>query len=239
MTQNTLMPLSSVALLSLCVVSLAACNPGVKTETTAPAPTIVQKQAPAVSVKKEMRAAVEAPAPEADQTQPQAIIPAPEEPQTVPESRPMPETQPQAEVPLTAELPAWRRPASPTLTRGSDDAIFAATKKNNMELLKQLLNNGTPVDHRNFNGETSLHMAASLGNLQMVKYLLSQGANINDPTSKNWLPIHHAIRFDRLEVAQYLIANGASLSAKNSDGLTALDFAKASKDAQVQALANR
>ena len=136
----------------------------------------------------------------------------------------------------SSSLPAWRRPASHTMTRGSDDAIFYATKKHDMTRIKEILANGTNVNHRNFNGETVLHIAASQGDLSLVKYLVSQGATVNAPTAKMWLPIHHAIRFDHPNVANYLIDLKASLSAKTSDGMSALDLAKASKNPQIHAI---
>ena len=136
-----------------------------------------------------------------------------------------------------ANLPAWRRPASYTETRGSGDAIFAAAKNRNMRMLQQILASGVNVEHRNFNGETALHIAASLGNLQMVRFLISKGANVNSRTGKQWLPIHHATRFSHPPVANYLISRGASLWAKTSDGLSAIDFAKKSKNPQILAIA--
>ncbi|HIO91642.1 MAG TPA: ankyrin repeat domain-containing protein [Leucothrix mucor] len=138
-----------------------------------------------------------------------------------------------------ANLPAWRRPASHTETRGSGDAIFAAAKNRNMRMLQQILESGVNVNHRNFNGETALHIAASLGNLQMVRYLISKGASVNGATGKRWLPIHHAVRFAHPAAAHYLIARGASLWAKNSDGLSALDIAKKSKNPQIRAIAQK
>ncbi len=136
-----------------------------------------------------------------------------------------------------ANLPAWRRPASHTETRGSGDAIFAAAKNRNMRLLQQILESGVDINHRNFNGETALHIAASLGNVQMVNFLLANGAQINGLTGKRWLPIHHAIRFNHPVVANILIARGASLWQKNSDGLSPLDFAAKSNNPRIKAIA--
>jgi hypothetical protein len=138
-----------------------------------------------------------------------------------------------------ASLPAWRKPASPTMTRSSDDALFGAAKGRNLNLLKQLITEGANVNHQNFNGETVLHIAASLGNIQMVQYLVSQGANINARTGTLWMPIHHAMRFDHPRVANYLISRKARLKQKTIDGLTALDFAKNSKNPQIQAIVRR
>ena len=131
-------------------------------------------------------------------------------------------------------IPAWRRAAGHTMTRGSKDAIFPAAKDGNLTLLKELLAEGTAVDHRNFNGETVLHVAASRGNLIMVKYLVGKGANINAITGKQWQPIHHAMRFEHSSVANYLISKKASLLTKTSDGLTALELSKSSKKSGIQ-----
>lgn len=140
--------------------------------------------------------------------------------------------------PTTTEdaIPAWRRPASHTLTRGSKDSIFPAAKDGDLTTLKELLAEGTDVDHRNFNGETVLHVAASRGNLEMVKYLVSKGADVNAMTGKQWQPIHHAMRFEHPQVANYLISKKVSVLAKTSDGLTALELAKASKKSAIQAI---
>jgi hypothetical protein len=139
----------------------------------------------------------------------------------------------------SSSLPAWRKPASPTMTRSFDDALFAATKNRNINLLRQLVADGADVNHQNFNGETALHIAASIGNIQIVQYLIGQGANINARTGTQWMPIHHAMRFDRANVANYLISRNASLRQKTIDGFTALDFAKKSKNPQIQAIARK
>ncbi|MCK5902010.1 MAG: ankyrin repeat domain-containing protein [Cocleimonas sp.] len=139
--------------------------------------------------------------------------------------------------PVPANLPAWRRPVSHTMTRGSQDAIFAAAKTNNLRLVKQLITEGADVNYRNFNGETALHIAASLGNMAMVQYLLAHGGQLHSRTAKQWQPIHHSIRFDRAIVANYLLSRGASMRTKTSDGLTALDLAKASKNQRIKSIA--
>jgi ankyrin repeat protein len=136
-------------------------------------------------------------------------------------------------------LPAWRRPASHSLTRAAKDAIFPAAKNGNLPLLKTLLSEGGSVNYQNFNGETVLHIAASRGDLAMVKYLVNKGANVNAMTGKKWRPIHHAMRFDHPQVANYLLAHNASVAVKTSDGLTALALAKTSKKSGMQQIIKR
>jgi hypothetical protein len=139
----------------------------------------------------------------------------------------------------SSSIPAWRRSASNTMTRSANDVIFDAAKTKNLSLLKKLIAEGANIHHKNFNGESALHISASLGNMQMVRYLLSKGANVNERTGKSWLPIHHAMRFNHPVVANYLIARKASIWAKNSDGFSALDFAAKSKDMRIKAIAKR
>jgi hypothetical protein len=138
-----------------------------------------------------------------------------------------------------SSLPAWRRPASPTMTRSSDDALFGAAKSKNMNLLRKLLLEGANVNHQNFNGEAPLHIAASLGNMQMVQYLIKKGANVNVRTGTLWTPLHHAMRFDHPRIATYLIAHKAALKQRTIDGFTAFDFAKKSQNTQIKAIAKK
>ncbi len=151
-------------------------------------------------------------------------------------AKPLPVIKQNASAVAKDAIPAWRRAASHTLTRGSKDAIFPAAKEGDLGLLKELLAEGTAVDHRNFNGETVLHVAASRGDLTMVKFLVSKGADVNALTGKRWQPIHHAMRFEHPKVANYLISYKASVLAKTSDGLTALELAKASEKSGIQAI---
>jgi ankyrin repeat protein len=62
---------------------------------------------------------------------------------------------------------------------------------------------------------------------------------MNARTVTLWMPIHHAMRFGHANVANYLISRNASLKQKTIDGFTALDFAKKSKNLQIQAIARK
>lgn len=136
-------------------------------------------------------------------------------------------------------LPAWRKATAHTVTRSDNNALFAIAKSRNLVRLKQLVAKGANIHHTNFDGESLLHIAASLGDMRMVQYLLGKGANVNVRTGKNWLPIHHAMRFNHPVVANYLIAHHAALGLKNTDGFTALDFAARSKNTRIKAIARQ
>jgi len=173
-----------------------------------------------------------------ESTPTQAITPQPQPQFTARPDTPAPTPIRRAKV-NSSSLPAWRKPASPTMTRNVDDALLKAAKNRNINLLRKLIADGADVNHQNFNGETTLHIAASMGNMQMVQYLINQGANINARTGTQWMPIHHAMRFGHANVANYLISHNAALTQKTLDGFTALDFAKKSKNPQIQAIARK
>jgi hypothetical protein len=64
--------------------------------------------------------------------------------------------------PIVPTIPAWRKAASHTLTRGAKDAIFPAAKNGDLPKLKKLIAGGIEVNYRNFNGETVLHIVSPL-----------------------------------------------------------------------------
>ena len=55
------------------------------------------------------------------------------------------------------------------------DAIYYR----HFRIAKLLINRGSPLDSKNVNGETALHIAAKHGYLDIVKALLAKGASIN------------------------------------------------------------
>ncbi len=125
-------------------------------------------------------------------------------------------------VPKAASRPAPRR-----------DAIFEAASSGNVRLIGQLISQGVNVNQANNERETALHMAAAKGHYSAVIYLLNHGANINARTINNWLPIHHATRFSHAQIANYLKQRGSPIYAKTSDGLSAVDMARAVNDRRI------
>ena len=124
--------------------------------------------------------------------------------------------------PQPTKVPAPRR-----------DAIFEATTTGDVRLIGQLISQGVNVNQANNERETALHMAAAKGHYSAVIYLLNHGANINARTINNWLPIHHATRFRHAQIANYLKQRGSPIHAKTSDGLSAIDMAKALNDQRI------
>ncbi|HTF38925.1 MAG TPA: ankyrin repeat domain-containing protein, partial [Blastocatellia bacterium] len=82
-----------------------------------------------------------------------------------------------------------------------------------------------------------LSWATIANNVRMVQSLLARGAQVNHVDNFGMTPLLYAasIDFGDTSVLEKLIAAGADVSAKNKEGLTALDLAKSYRH---QAMAN-
>ncbi len=129
-----------------------------------------------------------------------------------------------------AARPAPTPVAAPAPRR---DAIFEAASSGNVNLIKQLISQGVNVNQANPERETALHMAAAKGHYSAVIYLINHGANIHARTVNNWQPIHHATRFRHAQIANYLKQRGSQIYAKTSDGMSAVDMARAVNDRRI------
>jgi hypothetical protein len=69
-----------------------------------------------------------------------------------------------------------------------------------------------------------------------LKQSIEDGANVNQSNELGYTPLHAAIENGRLENAKILLLSGAFANAKTSDGLTALDLARANGNAELVSL---
>lgn len=139
----------------------------------------------------------------------------------------------QAQERIQPKVRQQRAPAPANKPVPRRDAIFAAASVGDVRLIGQLLSQGVNINQANNERETALHMAAAKGHYSAVIYLLNHGANINARTINNWLPIHHATRFRHAQIANYLKQKGSQIYAKTSDGLSAIDMARALNDRRI------
>ena len=73
--------------------------------------------------------------------------------------------------------------------------IHDAVRQSNIESIKQHLAVGTYVDGRDYNGETSLCLAADFGEKDIVELLINGGANVNAKSGSK-TPLDHALSLD-------------------------------------------
>ncbi|XP_041928875.1 tonsoku-like protein isoform X2 [Alosa sapidissima] len=107
-----------------------------------------------------------------------------------------------------------------------ETCLHRACIDGNLRQVQLLLEQGHPVNPRDYCGWTPLHEAANHGHEEIVAVMLERGANINDPGGPmcdGVTPLHDALSCGHFAVARLLVERGASVNMRNAKGDTALD----------------
>lgn len=93
------------------------------------------------------------------------------------------------------------------------------------------------LSERDAYGQTPLVYAVTSGRLDWVYFLLEAGADVNARTSAEWVPLHYAARdATDARMIRALLEWGADDQARNVDGATPLDLARAADNVIAAAL---
>ncbi|XP_018519176.1 LOW QUALITY PROTEIN: tonsoku-like protein [Lates calcarifer] len=107
-----------------------------------------------------------------------------------------------------------------------ETSLHRACIDGNLKQVQYLVEQGHPVNPRDYCGWTPLHEACNHGHYDIVALLLERGANINDPGGplcEGVTPLHDALACGNLKVARLLVERGASVTLRNSKGEAAID----------------
>ncbi|XP_027713639.1 protein phosphatase 1 regulatory subunit 16A [Vombatus ursinus] len=96
--------------------------------------------------------------------------------------------------------------------------LLEAAARNDLEEVRQFLQNGVSPNLCNEDGLTALHQCCIDDYGEMVQQLLEAGADVNSCDSELWTPLHAAATCGHLHLVELLISNGANLLAINTDG---------------------
>lgn len=96
--------------------------------------------------------------------------------------------------------------------------LLDAAARNDLEEVRELLNNGVSPDLVNEDGLTALHQCCIDDFVEIVQCLLDAGACVNACDSELWTPLHAAATCGHTGLVQLLIQAGADLLAVNADG---------------------
>ncbi|KAF3701144.1 Tonsoku-like protein NF-kappa-B inhibitor-like protein 2 [Channa argus] len=107
-----------------------------------------------------------------------------------------------------------------------ETSLHRACIDGNLKQVQFLVEQGHPVNPRDYCGWTPLHEACNHGHYDIVAVLLERGANINDPGGplcEGVTPLHDALACGNFKVARLLVERGASVTLRNSKGDAAMD----------------
>ena len=99
---------------------------------------------------------------------------------------------------------------------------------------------GASLNDRDAYGQTALHYAVCHHDaLSLVSVLVESGAQIDADRRDGWTPLHLAAMLNKCDVALKLMEFGADIDAKDDNGKTAEDVAKAFKNHRIADVLHR
>ncbi|CAD5229383.1 unnamed protein product [Bursaphelenchus okinawaensis] len=122
-------------------------------------------------------------------------------------------------------------PGHPEMADAVDDSkwnlLMIATSAGHFDVIKYLLSRcDCDVNHRNNNGQTPLHYAASKNYIPIARMLLENGAEVNVQDKYGSAPLHRAAAKGHVDMIMLLMKQkGARVDLADREGNTALQMA--------------
>ena len=119
-----------------------------------------------------------------------------------------------------------------------DSAFLIASARGRTEIVKLTLQAGADLRSTNRYGGTGLIPACHYGHLETVKLLLTTKIDVNHVNNLGWTALLEAVILGNggpihIEIVRLLLAHGADPKIADSDGVTALQHARARNLAKI------
>jgi ankyrin repeat protein len=116
-------------------------------------------------------------------------------------------------------------------------ALISYVWRDQVDVVKGLLDRGASVNLQDGDGDTALHGAAQSGNVDITNLLLAKGADPNIQNKVGGTPLMWAAAYGNDKVVEILLQHHANATLKDGDGKTAKDWAiQNNRDSVVQVL---
>jgi ankyrin repeat protein len=120
---------------------------------------------------------------------------------------------------------------------GESVICFALRYHCDSEILEILMENGADLYHTDNEGVSVFDVAVTYNNLFLIEKLITDGFDVNTPTRRSgFTPLMGAVCYGRIEVIQKLLDMGVNVSARDTQGLSAIDFARKMHKKSILAL---
>ncbi|VDD86830.1 unnamed protein product [Enterobius vermicularis] len=110
------------------------------------------------------------------------------------------------------------------ITQAHIDEQRGAAEKQMLDEMKFLRQEGLPLDSRQPDGSTYLHVAAANGYYDVAAFLLRCGVSPSVRDNDLWMPVHAAACWAQPDLVELLCEYGADINAKTNNGETPLDL---------------
>ncbi|MFD2446472.1 M48 family metallopeptidase [Bacillus sp. CGMCC 1.16607] len=104
--------------------------------------------------------------------------------------------------------------------------LMTAAGENDTDQITLLLDEGADINAQDSEGSSALHWAVLSGQLEAAKLLLEKGAEPNTIDNYDTTPVMSAVFNEDEAMLTLLLENGADPTYEDSEGKTALDYAK-------------
>ena len=111
-----------------------------------------------------------------------------------------------------------------TVEGPTSSALFIASAKNHLTVVKLLLNRGADMSWRRYDGMTALIFACRNGRTELARLLIDRGADMNEALPDGRTCIHLACDSNHHDIVQLLITRGAVVDFV-CNGMTPLEMA--------------
>ncbi|WP_341819672.1 ankyrin repeat domain-containing protein [Wolbachia endosymbiont (group A) of Brachyopa scutellaris] len=97
--------------------------------------------------------------------------------------------------------------------------------------VRLLVEKGVDVNAADVGGHTALHLAVTEKRLENMRELIKSGGNVNaEEYGNKCTPLHLACMVGKKEIVEELVKAGAEIEQEDKFGMTAMDYAKNSKE---------
>ncbi|OJH30325.1 Phosphocholine transferase AnkX [Wolbachia endosymbiont of Armadillidium vulgare] len=97
--------------------------------------------------------------------------------------------------------------------------------------VRLLVEKGVDVNAADVGGYTALHLAVTEKRLEIVRELIKSGADVNvEEYDSKCTPLHLACMMGKVEIVKELVEAGGEIEQEDKYGMTAIDYAKNSKE---------
>lgn len=100
-----------------------------------------------------------------------------------------------------------------------------------VKTVRLLIEKGVNVNAADVRGHTALHLAITEKRLETVRELIKSGGNVNaEECGNKCTPLHLACMVGKVEIVEELVKAGGEIEQADKFGMTAMDYAKNSKE---------